>query len=130
MIKIEEDVGDSSDVSVKIIIKHESRDAQLNLGHNKEGAREETAYPIGYTPMETSSIYSGINGHHNLDNRTRKSLLPDNLFESDLESEKSSGSSQKPTEFIPEFKSRSGIEVGSCPQGFIRRGMLCLPNNS
>lgn len=126
VIKIEEDVGDSSDVTAKIIIKHENKDANYKLRHDKEHTHK-IAHPTEHRTLQDRSNHFEMDGHHNLQNSEKKSLLPDNLFEeTDNEQEKSSVSNQKP----PEFKSRSGIEVGSCPQGFIRRGLLCFPNNS
>ncbi|CAH2052475.1 unnamed protein product, partial [Iphiclides podalirius] len=138
VIKIDEDVGDYDDLTVKIIIKHQKRDAHPKLRH-KEHIPTEKGHPTNHNKMDTKT--DPPNGHDDLDrffadldkNVMPMSSLPDNLFEDDSE-QHGPGSTEEShhnpaMEPIPEFKPRIGIQVGSCPQGYIRRGMLCLPNN-
>lgn len=131
VIIIEENVGDSSDVTVKIIIKHENRDAHSNLRHNKEHAHKEIAHPKDYISMDRKSYQHEMDGRNDLNNSANRRLLPDNLFEETSKyHQESRVSNQEPPEYIPELTSRTGINVGSCPKNYIRRGLLCLKNNS
>ncbi|KPI98989.1 hypothetical protein RR46_10307 [Papilio xuthus] len=152
VIKIVDDDSDN-DIVVKIILKHNKKEHSKFKKDNKEEKikevfnetdNEKTEKKLKEIIEEMSKEMDKksnnkekgeeIRNLSGLDNfELSKNELPDNLDESEDEPRDSISENlidkepQLTTEFIPKFNSRSGIQVGSCPSGFIRRGPICLP---
>ncbi|CAG5047555.1 unnamed protein product [Parnassius apollo] len=143
VIKIEDD-SDSSDIVVKVIIKHERKDGQYRSKQDIEakeikqkGISQPTEHKIRHKSSEDAT---DMDAHRDKDIASflahigdfATNDLPDNLFEGSeneesTESSKPEANKHPVSEFVPDFRSRTGILVGSCPSGHIRRGSLCLP---
>lgn len=154
VIKIIDDEDSNNDIVVKIILKNKKRehskvkkDEDTKLKEvldetDKEKAEAKLREIIEEMKNEMHKKSDKNEGHEEDTNvlsgdnnfELSKKELPDNFKESEDEPRDSISDNlidketpQLTSEFVPKLNSRSGIQVGSCPSGFIRRGPLCLP---